>query len=253
MCYYFRLNGLSEVPMKLSTLAVIGFMLIPNAFGATLIKPFQIKLHNYTSKNEKLEMRVNVSCRSYHGNLFEDMVNQRRMGEYRNCGDAKFDLKIEKDGLVKVPKLSLLNSIKKKNHYVGVEVVRVNEDGTKSELSWTTTQIDLEDESPIKDMSLYMSPSINLKPNAVTYYDIKIRDSRGNIFSEKSETRAGKNNARIDSRYLLAAGDFGVNPDLEVFLSVYKSLGSDSVTFYRNIPNFNVASELEKFIRDNDL
>ena len=51
----------------------------------------------------------------------------------------------------------------------------------------------------------------------------------------------------------LAAGDFGVNPDLEVFLSVYKKLGSDSVTLYRNIPNFNVASELEIFIRDNDL
>lgn len=245
--------------MKISILAILSFFISSTVFGATLSNPFKIKLHDYSTTNEKYGLRISQFCRIYKGNILEDMANQREMGEYKNCGNKFYDLSIGEDGIVNVPKLSTLKSLKKKNHNVYAEVFKINDNGTKTILNKEAVKIEIDDTNSEKDLSFYSGPALNLKPIYLVYYEMTIRDSKRKIITHHTESRQGKDREELGRRYVLVNGNMGEEPEFSVYLTGYESINHDSkfLFFYDTVVkdgNYSAISErLETYIRKNDL
>lgn len=244
--------------MKFAVFALFGFLVSTTAFSATLTEPFKIMFHDHSNLHQNLSLRITVSCDIYRGNSFRDMIEGEghRIGNNEDCGTESRDLKIGNDGIVEVPRLLKLKSLKKDNHHVSANVVIINDDGTKTDLKNSYARIDINDKKLVKDLSFYSGPALTLKPSYLVYYKMWIKDSAGNMIIDATESREGKDRKPLRERYLLVNGNQGVNPEMLVTLYVSPGLNApeDSKhSLHSNVNYLDFSNMLEEFIKENNL
>lgn len=166
--------------------ALLGLLIIAsfNLHAAPISKSFEINFHDFTNRQDQLEVRLEVKC-SY--------INLLEGNTVENCGESAYELNLENDGRVYVPEIEVLDSFKKENYKLNFYVVKTKDNGEKVILNENNPlMLKIHSSRSLVDFAFYHCPKLNVNADIYTCQGQDLDKSGGYILEPKNMGDASK-------------------------------------------------------------